>query len=70
MSRGRRPLGRSPRGSGHNVIHALFSEKELARRLSDTEALRAEPEIATFIAWVRTKPDDFHALTRRARDKR
>lgn len=54
----------------HNVIHALFSEKELARRLSDVEALRAEPEVATFIAWVRTKPDDFHAPTRRAKDKR
>lgn len=54
----------------HNAIHALFSEKELARRLSDIEALRAEPEVATFIAWVRSKPDEFHAPTRRARDKR
>lgn len=54
----------------HNVIHALFSEKELERRLSDIEALRAEPEIAAFIAWVRTKPDNFHAPTRQAKARR
>lgn len=54
----------------HNVIHALFSEKELGRRLSDIDALRSEPEIAAFIAWVRTKPDDFHAPTRRAKARR
>jgi 5-methylcytosine-specific restriction enzyme A len=51
----------------HSAIHARFSEAELARRLSDVESLRAEPEIAAFIEWVRTKPDDFHAPTRMTR---
>ena len=54
----------------HNVIHALFSEKELGRRLSDIDALRSEPEIAAFITWIRTKPDDFYAPTRRAKARR
>lgn len=54
----------------HNAIHARFSETELARRLSDIEALRSEPGIARFIDWVKTRPPDFHAPTRRAGTKR
>lgn len=48
----------------HSAIHARFSEAELARRLADPAALRAEPEMARFLDWVRTKPGDFHAPTR------
>lgn len=48
----------------HSAIHARFSEAELARRLADIDGLRAEPELARFVEWVRTKPDDFHAPTR------
>ena len=48
----------------HSAIHARFSEAELARRLADLDALRAEPEIASFLRWVATKPPDFHAPTR------
>lgn len=51
----------------HSAIHARFSEADLARRLNDIASLRAEPETAAFIAWVRTKPDDFHAATRMTR---
>ena len=53
----------------HNAIHARFNEAELARRLSDIDSLRAEPEIARFLDWVRNKPPDFHAPTRRSRGK-
>ena len=48
----------------HSAIHARYSEAELARRLSDPESLKAEPDLARFLDWVRTKPDDFHAPTR------
>lgn len=54
----------------HSAIHARFSETELARRLSDPQNLRAEPELAAFIAWVADKPDDFHAPTRSTRAMR
>lgn len=54
----------------HSAIHARFSETEIATRLADIEALRAEPEMAQFIAWVRTKPPAFHAPTRSTRRKR
>lgn len=54
----------------HNAIHAHYSEAELARRLADVESLRSDPQLARFIAWVGTKPDDFHAPTRTLRDRR
>lgn len=48
----------------HSAIHARYSEADLARRLSDLDSLRQEPDLARFIAWVRRKPDGFHAATR------
>lgn len=54
----------------HSAIHARFSEAELARHLNDIAALRADPEIAAFIEWVRTKPPEFHAPTRMTRERR
>ena len=53
----------------HSAIHARYTEAEIARNLSDPEALRTDPELARFVAWVRTKPDDFHAPTRRAKGR-
>lgn len=54
----------------HSAIHARFSEAEIARRLHDVDSLKADPALAEFLAWVRTKPDDFHAPTRMTRDRR
>lgn len=48
----------------HSAIHARFSEAELARRLADVSVLQADPELASFLAWIRKKPPDFHARTR------
>ena len=53
----------------HSAIHARYTEAEIARHLADPAALRSDPELARFVAWVRTKPDDFHAPTRRARGR-
>ncbi|TPG51894.1 restriction endonuclease [Roseomonas nepalensis] len=53
----------------HQAIYARFTETELARRFTEPEALRAEPRLADFLAWVSTKPPDFHAPTRAARDR-
>ena len=52
----------------HKKIHAVFSEKELARDFSSPDALRSHPEIAKFIAWVQRKPAEWnnrHASPRR-----
>ena len=54
----------------HSAIHARFSETELALRLDTIETLRADPELAAFIAWIRDKPPSFHAPTRMTRVRR
>jgi hypothetical protein len=49
----------------HRTIHGLLPNSALARGYDSAEALRANPEIARFIAWVQSKDPDFHAPTRR-----
>lgn len=51
----------------HRKIHATFSAKELACGFASWEALRAHPEIAAFVRWVRGKPPEFDAGSRRPR---
>ncbi len=53
----------------HAAIHARYTETEIVWHLADPAALRADPELARFVVWVWTKPDDFHAPTRRARGR-
>jgi hypothetical protein len=47
----------------HNVVHATFTEAELARSHSTIDALRAHPRVARFVAWVADRPPGFHART-------
>ncbi len=51
----------------HRTLHAQFSNGELARIGGDVNALRAHPVIAKFVAWVASKPPDFHAPTAKKR---
>ncbi len=51
----------------HSAIHARYTEAEIAQRLAAPEALRDDLELGRFVAWVRTKPNDFHAPTRKTR---
>lgn len=50
----------------HRQIHALFTETELAREYHHVEALRAHPDVARFVSWVRAKPNDFQERTRKS----
>lgn len=45
----------------HREIHARFSEAELARQFNTIEALRADPGLAKFIAWVQKRPPGFQS---------
>ena len=54
----------------HTKIHATLTEKELAERYNTWEALRAHPQIASFIDWVQRKPPEFMDRNIRARSKR
>jgi hypothetical protein len=43
----------------HGKIHAVLSERELRDHFHTIDRLRAHPEIARFIQWVRRKPPEF-----------
>ncbi|MFC3214450.1 HNH endonuclease [Novosphingobium panipatense] len=49
----------------HRSIHAVLDNGQLARLRPEPSALRQVPEIDRFVRWVRDKPPDFHAPTRR-----
>lgn len=55
----------------HRAIHAAAGNADLARLAADgtLDAVRALPSVARFVAWVADKPPDFHAPTRRGRDR-
>ena len=50
----------------HRQIHALITEAELARHYATVEALLQHPELQEFVAWVKTKPEDFFVRTRKS----
>ena len=54
----------------HRQIHALLTETQLARQFNTVEALREHPELATFLDWVKTKPDEFMVRTRKSAQMR
>ncbi len=49
----------------HRQVHAVLTEKELEREWNTVEKLRAHPEIARFLAWIRAKPTGFRCPARR-----
>lgn len=51
----------------HRALHAAFTNKELQAIGDDPATLRGKAAIGRFLAWVASKPPDFHAPTRRKR---
>lgn len=51
----------------HGKIHAVLTERELRDAYASFERLRAHPEIARFVDWVRSKPPEFVGRHRPAR---
>ncbi len=49
----------------HKEIHAALPGAELARAYATPEALRAQPRLARFAAWVRARPPGFLSRSRR-----
>jgi hypothetical protein len=49
----------------HRALHARFSNAELERIGGELSVLRADPEIACYLAWIANKDADFHAPTHR-----
>jgi hypothetical protein len=52
----------------HRQIHALFTEKELANQYNNVEQLLTHPEIVSFVAWIKTKPN--HLIERSRKSQR
>lgn len=50
----------------HRQVHALLTEGELAGQYATVEALLQHPELQAFVAWVKTKPEDFVVRTRKS----
>ena len=51
----------------HHMIHALFSEKYIAEHLNTIEALRAHPEMQSFLEFIEDKPPSFDVRVLRVR---
>jgi len=52
-------------GACHRQVHALFENRELAKRLDSLEALRAEPRMQSFLTWVKKQPAERAIRVRR-----
>lgn len=43
----------------HRQIHMIFTENELSKEFNTAEKLLTHPEMQKFVAWIKTKPNDF-----------
>jgi hypothetical protein len=51
----------------HRTLHQTFSNAELAVFGDSAAAIRADPRVGRFLAWIANKEPDFHAPTHRRR---
>ena len=54
----------------HRQVHALFSETTLVRELHSIDLLRANPQVAAYLKWVRKQKGGAVFRVRRANDRR
>lgn len=54
----------------HRQIHVLISLPELERSYNSVAALRTHPDMARFLQWVRSKPNDFFERSRKSQGLR
>jgi hypothetical protein len=48
------------------MLHVMPCSLSSCWKCSLVEALLAHPDVASFVAWVKTKPDDFMERTRKS----
>ncbi len=54
----------------HGQLHALFSTTTLARELNSIEGIRANPQMANYLRWVRKQQQTANFRVRRAANRR
>jgi len=43
----------------HRQLHYLFANKVLGKELNTLRVIRANPDVAKFVAWIRKRPGTF-----------
>jgi hypothetical protein len=51
----------------HGILHQLYSEREIAARLSTIEALRADERLMRSVRWIARQPSTRRVTLRRHR---
>jgi 5-methylcytosine-specific restriction enzyme A len=51
----------------HKQLHALYTNEELAARLSSIAALQADDQIGRYLKWIRKQPPQTIPRTRKSR---
>ena len=54
----------------HRQLHALFSESTLAKEMDSLERIRVNPEMASYLEWVRKQKGQANFRVRRANNRR
>lgn len=54
----------------HRMVHAVLSERDLAREHATVASLRAHPQIARFVKWISKQPLDRHVSVRWTHERR
>ncbi|MFS0782934.1 HNH endonuclease [Bacillus sp. 1P06AnD] len=54
----------------HKQIHAIYTNEELAARLSTVKELREDEKIRNFIKWIRKQPSGRLVRTKKAKERR
>ena len=53
----------------HRFVHVVLTEREMEQQFNTVGRLKAHPEIARFVEWIRTKPAGFQPGTPRRRQE-
>ncbi len=53
----------------HKMVHAVLTEKQMAREYSTLESLAAHPEIGRFVEWVRKQAAGKRVQVRRPKER-
>ncbi|WP_246938667.1 HNH endonuclease [Bacillus pinisoli] len=54
----------------HKQIHALYTNDEIAVRLSTIEELRQDEKLASFVKWIRKQPSGKLMKIRKSNDRK
>ncbi len=54
----------------HRQLHAMFSESTLAKEMDSLERIRVNPEMASYLEWVRKQKGQATFRVRRANNRR